>query len=86
MRRMRLYGLAVSDVNCRLLITSLIAEGTSETREIAGRISAGITHQNGATALKPAERDALLRSIPKPPPSGLVPLRDALTHDQRARK
>ena len=85
MGRVRLYGVAVTDINCRLLITSLIAEGTPETLGIAERISQGVTQHGSVTALTPAERDALLRSFPKRAPNALQPLHEALQKDQRAR-
>jgi hypothetical protein len=82
---MRLYGIAVTDTNCRLLIKSLVADATPETLEIAQRISGGVTQHGATTALSPTERDALLRTIPKNLPNGLVPLREALARDKRAR-
>ena len=82
---MRLYGVAVTDNNCRLLITALIADGTPAALETADRISGELAQRPAATALSPAGRDALLRNIPKQPPSGLIALRQALLKDQRAR-
>ena len=82
---MRLYGIAVTDINCRLLISSLVAEGSPESFEIAERISSGVRVHDATTKLTPAERDALLRNIPRRPASGLVALRVALANDKRAR-
>jgi hypothetical protein len=81
----RLYGVAVTDNNCRLLITALIADGSPAALETAERISGELTQRPATSALSPAGRDALLRNIPKHPPSGLIALRDALVKDQRAR-
>ena len=83
---MRLYGVAVTDNNCRLLITSLIADGAPAALETAERISGELAQRRATTALSPEARDALLRNIPKPPPSGLIALREALVKDQRARR
>lgn len=85
MQRVRLYGVAVTDNNCRLLITALIADGSPAALETADRISRELAQQPATTALKPEGRDALLRNIPKHPPSGLIALRQALANDQRAR-
>ena len=82
---MRLYGVAVTDNNCRLLITALIADGSPAALETAERISRELAQQRPTTALNPEGRDALLRNIPKHPPSGLIALRQALANDQRAR-
>ena len=84
-RRVRLYGVAVTDNNCRLLITALIADGTPAALETAERISGELAQRKATTALNPEARDALLRNIPKQPPSGLIALRQALVNDQRAR-
>ena len=82
---MRLYGVAVTDNNCRLLITALIADGSPAALETAERISGELAQRKATTALNPEARDALLRNIPKQPPSGLIALRQALVNDQRAR-
>jgi hypothetical protein len=83
--RVRLYGVAVTDNNCRLLITALIADGSPAALETADRISAELAQRPATTALSPEGRDALLRSMPKHPPSGLMALQRALLNDQRAR-
>jgi hypothetical protein len=80
----RLYGCDVTDLNARLLITSLIADGTTVALAAAERVSSALARRDPA-GLPPQMRDAILRSIPRPPPNGLVALRDALTRDQRAR-
>ena len=83
---MRLFGVNLSDINCRLLVASLVADATPDALELAERISGGLTRHEPATPLTPADRDTLLRTMPKPLPSGLVALRDALANDQRARR
>jgi hypothetical protein len=82
----RLYGIAVSDINCRLLITALIADGDPEALDAAERISGGLRRPDAVTALSPEARDVILLNIPKQPPSGLAALRKALENDQRARR
>jgi|SRR6187200_2724195 len=84
-RGVRLYGVAVTDNNCRLLITALIADGSPAALETADRISGELAHRPVTTALSPAGRDALLRCMPTHPPSGLIALQRALLNDQRAR-
>ena len=82
---MRLYGVAVTDNNCRLLITALIADGSPAALDTADRMSGELAQRPATTALDPDGRDALLRNIPKHPPSGLIALQQALANDQRAR-
>ena len=55
---MRLYGIAVTDINCRLLISSLVAEGSPESFEIAERISGGVRVHDATRQLPARHRPA----------------------------
>ena len=81
----RLYGIAVSDINCRLLVAALITDGTPAGVELAERMSGSLARHEPVTALSVADRDTILRNFPKPLPSGLVAFQDALAKDKRAR-
>ena len=83
---MRLFGVNLSEINCRVLVAALVEDTTPNALELAERISGGLTRHERATPLTPADRDTLLRNMPKPLPSGLVSIREALASDQRARK
>jgi hypothetical protein len=83
---MRLFGVLVSEVNCRILISELLADESPQALNLAERLSAALARKEPVAPLVPGERDALLRHIPKKPPSGLVALRDALKSDQLARE
>jgi hypothetical protein len=83
---MRIYGIPVTDINCRLLIAELLAAETPEALNLAERLSNALARNEAVAPLVPGERDILLRNIRKKPPNSLVPLRDALKNDQRARK
>jgi hypothetical protein len=61
-----LYGIRVSDNNWRLLI----ADESPQALNLADRLSAALARKE--TVLVSAERDTLLRGIPKKPPSGLA--------------
>ena len=50
---MRLYGVAVTDNNCRLLITALIADGSPAALDTAERISGELAQRKATTALNP---------------------------------
>jgi hypothetical protein len=82
---MRIYGIRVSDSNCRLLIAQLLAEESTPALNLAERLSEALARHETVAPLVPGERDLLLRNIPKNPPSGLMELRDALRKDKSAR-
>jgi hypothetical protein len=81
---MRIYGIRVSDINCRLLIAQLLAEEITPALNLAERLSEALARNETAAPLVPGERDLLLRNIPKHPPSRLMELRDALRKDKSA--
>ena len=81
----RLFGVLVFDINCRILIAELLADESRQALKLAERLSAALARKEPVAALVPGERDALLRLIPKTMPSGLLALRDALKNDQAAR-
>ena len=83
---MRIYGIPITDINCRLLIAELFASETPEALNLAERLSDALIRDEAVAPLVPGERDILLRNLPKKPPNGLVALQDALKKDQRARK
>jgi hypothetical protein len=82
----RLYGCAVADQHVRGLVASLTADGQRDAIRTAEAISDGLARHAAVGALSPEMRDAVLRVMAKPPPSGLVALREALVNDQRARR
>ena len=83
---MRIYGVDVTDINCRILIAELLADESPAAVSLAERLSAALTRDEPVAPLVPGERDILLGAIAKKPPNGLVALRKALRDDQRARE
>jgi hypothetical protein len=83
---MRLYGVAVSDIYCRVIVSALLTDGTPVALDLAEKMSAGLARREPVAALSIADRDAILKNFPKPLPSGLVGFRDALVKDKRARE
>jgi hypothetical protein len=81
----RLFGLAVTHINCRVLITGLTADGAPDALAASEQISEGLAGHGVSVPLTPPMRDAILRSMARSPPSGLVALRNALASDKRAR-
>ncbi len=86
MAGVRLFGVAVSDINYRVLVAALNTGGTPAELELSERMSGAVTFHAPMTALTPADRDTLLRNLPKPVPTGLAELNRALSSDQRARR
>ncbi len=85
MEAVRLYGVAVSDTNYRLVVAALIADADPAAKELAERMAGAVTYREPVTPLTPADRDTIRRILPKPPPSGLAELGRALSDDHRAR-
>ena len=82
---MRLYGIEVSEHDCRVLIDLLLRVGREIDHNAAAAIDRGISVQAKLIALSPAERDAILGALGESPPGGLTELRATLVHDYRRR-
>jgi hypothetical protein len=78
---MRLYGIEVSEHDCRLLIDLLLRVRHDVEHSAAAAIDRGISVQAKLIALSPAERDAILGALGHNPPPGLTELRAVLVHD-----
>jgi hypothetical protein len=81
---MSVYGCAVNQVDCRLLVTRLFAEGSPQALAARETISNGLSSHAASVSLTAGMRDALLRVLGGPPNS-LGALQTALAMDQRAR-
>jgi hypothetical protein len=81
---MSVYGCAVNQVDCRLLVTRPTAEGSPQALAARETISKGPSAHADSVSLSAGMRDALLRVLGGPPNS-LGALQTALAMDQRAR-
>ena len=81
---MRLMGIPVSDLDCEVLIDSLLQVGRVEDLVLAARIDQALETDAYLLGLSPAERDQLLGVLYNPPET-LVHLRDVLDRDRRGR-
>jgi hypothetical protein len=81
---MRLMGFPVSDLDCEVLIDSLLQVGRVEDLVLAARIDQALEIDAYMLGLSPAERDQLLGVLDNPPES-LLPFREVLEKDRRGR-
>ena len=78
-----LYGIPISDDDCRALVASLLADGSPDALAAAGRISKRLesTAGRGLVALTAEHRDAILQLLEDPQSPALVELRGRLADD-----
>jgi hypothetical protein len=82
----RVWGISVAGNHARTMSVALLADGQDDAVKVAELLSEALTRQSPAIGpLSPGMRDAVLRTMPRPLPSGLVALRDALAQDKLAR-
>ena len=82
---MHLFGVPISDEDCRTLIDLLQRRGSSIDLELATRIETARVLEKRTLALAPPERTAILTVLTDPPDS-LAELRRTLSRDHRERK
>jgi hypothetical protein len=86
-RNIRIWGVNIAENHARTLAIALLADERDDALKMAELLSDALTrHADGVGPLTPGMRDALLDTMPRPLPSGLVALRDALAQDKLARK
>lgn len=82
----RVWGITVAENHVRTMTIGLLADGQDDALKMAELLSEGLSRGSAAVGpLTPGMRDAVLRTMPSPLPSGLVSLRIALAQDKLAR-
>ena len=79
---MRLYGVPVSEEDCRAFVTSLMIVDSDAALDAARTIAHGLDLEAQLIALTPEQRDSILACLEDVTSPALGELRGALTRDR----